>query len=320
VNPSGKGFIITKEEAEAMLADDRRNADVVRPFLNGAELNASTSGTGDRFVIDFQDWPKERARSYRLPWKRVEETVAPQRAAERLQVHESDFWKFEDKRPDLREQLAKIDRAIVFSEVSKYFSFAFAPSNFVFSPSLRVVPTADALVFGTLQSTIHMAWAHEYQYTLKGDPRYSIGACFRTYPFAICDEQQGAMIRDVAEKYHSMRAELMRKYDLGLRTLYDSFHDSSASTCQALRDLQVKLDLLLASAYGWGDLDMNYGFFETKQGTRYTFGSATRKTVLARLLQLNHDRYNEEVRLGLHEKKKPKGKRVVEPSTRGLFD
>jgi hypothetical protein len=63
----------------------------------------------------------------------------------------------------------------------------------------------------------------------------------------------------------------------------------------------------LAAACGWDDLDLGHGFHETPQGTRFTLSEAARREVLARLLRLNHERYEEEVRAGLHEKKKAGG-------------
>lgn len=64
------------------------------------------------------------------------------------------------------------------------------------------------------------------------------------------------------------------------------------------------MDRAVAAAYGWTDLDLGHGFHVTKQGLRFTIGEAARREVLARLLKLNHERYAEEVRQGLHEKKK----------------
>ena len=52
--------------------------------------------------------------------------------------------------------------------------------------------------------------------------------------------------------------------------------------------------------------DLSHGFHETKQGVRYTISEPARREVLSRLLKLNHERYAEEVKQGLHEKKKPK--------------
>ncbi len=70
----------------------------------------------------------------------------------------------------------------------------------------------------------------------------------------------------------------------------------------------VKLAIAITTTYGWQDLALGHGFHETAQGLRYTISEPARREVLARLLQLNHQRYEEEVKLGLHEKKK-KGKR-----------
>jgi hypothetical protein len=64
----------------------------------------------------------------------------------------------------------------------------------------------------------------------------------------------------------------------------------------------VALDRALAAAYEWIDLDLGHGFHETKQGVRFTISERARQEVLARLLALNHERYREEVRRGLHER------------------
>lgn len=48
-----------------------------------------------------------------------------------------------------------------------------------------------------------------------------------------------------------------------------------------------------------------HGFHGMGQGTRcYAIGGEARRQVLARLLALNHGRYAEEARAGLHKKKK----------------
>ena len=57
------------------------------------------------------------------------------------------------------------------------------------------------------------------------------------------------------------------------------------------------------------DEGLNHDFHETKQGLRYTISEPIRREILDRLLQLNFDRYAEEVALGLHDKKKGKSKK-----------
>ena len=66
------------------------------------------------------------------------------------------------------------------------------------------------------------------------------------------------------------------------------------------------MDQAVADAYGWTDLNLGHDFHETKQGLRYTISEPARREVLQRLLYLTHERYAEEVKQGLHEKKKAK--------------
>ena len=54
------------------------------------------------------------------------------------------------------------------------------------------------------------------------------------------------------------------------------------------------------AAYGWTDLELDHGFHETRQGIRFTISEPARREVLQRLLKLNHERYAEEVKQGLH--------------------
>jgi hypothetical protein len=100
----------------------------------------------------------------------------------------------------------------------------------------------------------------------------------------------------------------------GLTKIYNRFHerDEQAEDIARLRKLHVEMDQAVAAAYGWSDLDLGHGFHETKQGVRYTVSESARRTLLDKLLELNHLRYAEEVKAGLHDKgaKKGKGKKV----------
>ena len=115
----------------------------------------------------------------------------------------------------------------------------------------------------------------------------------------------------------------------GLTKTYNRFHDpdETSADIQKLRDLHVEMDQAVAAAYGWTDLDLGHDFHETKQGVRFTISEPARRQVLQRLLKLNHERYAEEVKQGLHDKKKSKAKKTdtlkkpkkSQPATRMLF-
>lgn len=52
---------------------------------------------------------------------------------------------------------------------------------------------------------------------------------------------------------------------------------------------------------------IEFDFHETTQGLRFNISASARRGVLGWLLVLNHQRYEEEVRLGLHSKGKKRG-------------
>jgi hypothetical protein len=96
----------------------------------------------------------------------------------------------------------------------------------------------------------------------------------------------------------------------GLTNVYNRFHDrgEKSEDIARLRALHMEMDQAVAAAYGWSDLHLGHGFHATKQGERYTLSEPARRTVLDRLLALNHQRYDDEVKAGLHEKGKKKAK------------
>ena len=86
-----------------------------------------------------------------------------------------------------------------------------------------------------------------------------------------------------------------------------------------LRELHREMDDAVLEAYGWHQDDSKWGkaiqlrhdFYEVdylpeNDRVRYTIHPEARKEVLKRLLQLNHERYAEEVAAGLHDKKSEK--------------
>jgi hypothetical protein len=113
----------------------------------------------------------------------------------------------------------------------------------------------------------------------------------------------------------------------GLTDIYNRFHEQTDTDedIVGLRELQVEMDEAVSSAYGWEDLNLEHGFHETKEGTRYTIGTQGRWDILDRLLALNFERYDEEVRKGLHgeEVKQKNRKHLKSKSENGgnkLFD
>ncbi len=56
----GMGFVLTPEEAQALIACNPRNKACLFPYLNGEDLNSRWDQSPSRWVINFHDWPLHR--------------------------------------------------------------------------------------------------------------------------------------------------------------------------------------------------------------------------------------------------------------------
>ncbi|MGE4029912.1 MAG: restriction endonuclease [Thermoleophilia bacterium] len=76
----GLGFVLSPEEASALIERDARNREVLFPYLTGQDLQSRPDQSPSRWVINFFDWTEERAREYEEPFAIVERLVRPERA------------------------------------------------------------------------------------------------------------------------------------------------------------------------------------------------------------------------------------------------
>ena len=320
--PLGMGFVLSQEEAEDLFSKNPKNEEVIFPYLNGMDLNSRPDQTASRWVIDFRDIPLNRAscdpgyqgpvaEDYLESFKIVLEKVFPERTRRKdngdymLRKPLPDrWWQHAEKRSSLYARIKNMGRVLIRSRVSNINSMVFVPSGWVYSEATVVFSRSDAAIFAVLQSCFHTEWIYKYASSMRSDVRYTPTDCLDTFSFP----RALSKLEDAGKKYHKFRSQLMLRHQEGLTKTYNRFHnpDETADDIQTLRDLHVAMDRAVADAYGWSDLDLGHGFHETKQGLRFTLSEPARRDVLARLLRLNHERYAEEVRQGLHAKKTPK--------------
>jgi hypothetical protein len=327
---NGEGFIITEGERAVIVAEDSSNASVLFPYVNAKIFNSMPVIEASSWAINFGTRDIEEASEFHAPFSIVTKSVKPSRDLLTKQVHEECYWLYWDKREGFFESVNGKSRLLVCPITTKHLSFRFFPTHWVFSHALKLFDIQDFARFGVLQSTIHESWARQYSSRLKDDLRYSTSDAFDTFGWpAVVDNH----LENLSEKYYLFRENLMKNRSEGLTAIYNRFHSLSdnGDDINEFRNLQMQLDLAVASAYDWQDLDLGHGFHETKQGNRFTISETARRTVLDRLLALNHQRHAEEVASGLHEKKKTKtyssrGKRghkkaTIDPNIMpGLFD
>jgi hypothetical protein len=319
----GMGFVLTPEEAKALIDKKPKNQEVLFPYLNGQDLNTNPDQSPSRWVINFFDYPldaehdnpkKPKGAPYAVDYpdclEIVERLVKPERT--RLKPNgefalrkplPQKWWIYADKRPALYEAIANMERVLVTAAVSPTTAFHFEPTEIVFAHKLIIFAFEKSEYLTVLQSNIHREWAYKYSSTLGGSTlNYSPSDCFETFPFPTST----ASLEDIGKRYYQHRHKIMKDRQEGLTKTYNRFHDPDETDrdIQQLRELHIEMDVAVAKAYGWEDLNLDHSFHDTKQGLRFTISEAARREILDRLLLLNHQRYQQEVEAGLHNKKK----------------
>ena len=304
----GRGFELTAEERAEMLAVDPSCAEVIFPLFNGQDLNAMPRLEPYRWVIYFRDWPEEKARQYGAAFHRVEELVKPYRDSLTGQIHQDCYWKFWDLRPQLIPELDVRTTVLASAINSKYVSFRRVPTGNVYNKKTKLYFIDAWWEFAVLQSGFHQEWAFWTCGTLGASTiNYSTSVAFETWPMPTVDKHAQASLEKLGEEYHALREQILLQNELGLTKLYNSFHDPSDddSRIESMRSLHREIDIAVARAYGWDDLDLEHGFHEVpylpeSDRIRFTISGRVRLEVLRCLSELNHQRYEEEVAQGLH--------------------
>jgi hypothetical protein len=314
---SGMGFVLEPAEARKLMEANPQNADVLSEFLNGEDLNSRWDQSPSRWVINFRGWSIDEARKYPDCFDIIERLVKPEREGNNRESRRRYWWRFGEWAPDLNATISGRLRVLVIAETTKYCVFTPCRTDMVFSHMTKVIVSDLWSEFAVLSSSLHEAWARQYSSTLETRLKYSPSDCFDTYPFP----GKLAALESIGDRYHAHRQGTMGTRREGLTATYNRFHSQHevSHDIATLRALHVEMDHAVAAAYGWTDLDLGHGFHETKQGIRYTISEAARRTVLDRLLALNHERYAAEQSASSAAPRHKAKARKRRPKQAGLF-
>lgn len=330
----GGGFVLEEEDAKLLLNADAKNADVIFPYVNGDDLNSDPRQRPSRWVVNFWDWPEERARKYKEPWAWIEERVKPER---QRRDENGDFvlrrplperwWQYGDKRPALyhaigrghafeqhpegwRSDAKPLPEVLATSFVGKYFGPSVVPNNAVFSHACAVFAVSRPHAFAALlNSSIGQAWVWQQSSRHETRLRFAPSDAIETMPFP----KELDVLDPLGEAYLKARRKVMGDEGIGFTKLYNRFHTDTERDprVEGLRALQHEMDAAVACAYGWDDLALEHDFHEVpylpeNDRVRFTISETARIEVLRRLSELNRQRYEEEVAQGLHSDAAPR--------------
>ncbi len=257
--PFNEGFLLSSDEAAAMVKADPRNREVIFPYMIGRDL--LEAGGPTRWIIDFGQRDTFSARAYSLPFERVKECVMPDVLAhaekEKAATGKENtrwtrlakrWWQFRDYQPGTMAAIARVSRYVACSRITKRPIFEFVSRDVHPDNALVVFPFADDYSFGILQSATHFDWFKARCSTLEGRFRYTSDTVFDSFPWP--QSPTGEQIKQVAMLALALRVlrhQIMAKFSHSLRDLYRILEEPGANP---LRDAHARLDGAVRAAYG----------------------------------------------------------------------
>jgi hypothetical protein len=297
----GSGFTFDDAEAQKgnatslavmkqLIGENPRNAERIKAYLGGEEINNHPEHRHHRYVIDFEEFPLRRdhdlstwaamneasrvnclregvvPRDYNEPvaedWPEllaiVESLVRPERQKKgpnaEYKDHEKMWWRFQRVRTEMYRQIDRYQRFLAISRVSPMMSFAQLSIGPIISDSCAVITIEGTAAFATIQSRVHEVWARLLSSSLEDRLRYTPTDCFQTFPMPV-GFRTDARLEDIADRYLDHRAALMKDKQQGLTATYNRFHNplDNEDDIVTLRRLHAEMDDAVLRAYSWND-------------------------------------------------------------------
>lgn len=296
---NSKGLALVLGQSSPWRAALERDASgFLREYVSGEDIAGSALLDELRCVVDCTSLDSLDADG--LPQvliRFLEEVVHPCRMASALKGYPElieKWWLFLRPRPEAYARLRRQDACFVMPKVTKYVVALEAPTVWAFTNKVIVIEKDRPDLGVILNSAFFGLWIEEYSGTLGETLSVNMGAAVSTFSLP------GYGVTEGEARYARMQAELRRHHSEmggGVTAYLNALHikDSSESNVDIARGLARDADRAVAQAYGWDDLELDHGFFDTKWGPRYTVGPIVREEILDRLLELNHQRHAEEL-------------------------
>lgn len=306
----GDGFKLSYEEGLQLIKSEPASRVLIKQLLGGTDLTTEYNQYPSRLVIDPEQRTESEMKSFPLVYGRLKEQVFPSRSIIKDVAKKKYWWRFAGTSKALYDSIKTLETCLVSSRVTKHVMFELLPTNssygpLVFDESVVVVSFSDFFHFGCLHSAFHNLWVMRWGSMMGTTQRYTPTEVLETFPFPC---SQSSLLENISKEYQQRRKGILNELKVGLTEFYNLVHspEEDRDLFVQFRKLQTDLDVAVSDSYGWDDLELEHGFHETKHGIRFIVSESTQREVLQRLLKLNHERYEEEVAQGLHDKKKKK--------------
>jgi hypothetical protein len=138
----GRGFVLSRDEMNSLVARNRECATLIHPLRHGKDI---TDIPRDVYVIDTFGWDEAGLRT-RVPeiYQRLRDTVFSQRQVNRDERLRRQWWLFRGSNAQVRSALTTIPRYIATPETARHRIFQFLETSVCAEHKLVTIGSADA--------------------------------------------------------------------------------------------------------------------------------------------------------------------------------
>ncbi len=209
----GGHLVLSENDKNDLLIDEPKSDKWIKPFWGADEFLYSKP----RYCLWLKDIQPNELKELKIIQSRIEKVKQNRLKSPTPSVRE--FSKYptlftQDRQP----KTTYLAIPEVSSENRIYIPIGFLKSDIICSNKLQIIPNATLLIYGVLQSIMHMVWTKHVCGRLESRISYS-PAVYNNYPFPENpNEKQIKIIEEKAQKILDIRAEFKNS---SLADLYD---------------------------------------------------------------------------------------------------
>jgi hypothetical protein len=299
-NSKGLAFVITTDNPWFDQLKGEPDS-LLRPYITGDDITSSALNRIERWALDIGDLSlDEIARRWPLAHRFIVEEVQPTRTVAALKSYKGlidRWWQFWNHRADLMRRIRGRQHFIGYSKNTKYPVGMLAPSGWIYTNKVLLIGMERDDLYAISLSTGFRAWLEKFSGGNLGETlSLSISESVAKYP---TPEQSVATAgMDAATQFNRLAIEFSATHGGGLTDVMNAIHspDNADTTIVELRRLLSVIDVEVAAAYDWNDVDVAYDFREFGGGStndkwRWALSPEVTSVLLNRLVALNHERF-----------------------------
>jgi hypothetical protein len=313
-NARGLAFVVDR-------ANPLTRFNVFRPYVSGEDLTQCDPRHPNRVVLDLTGWTADALDELPLEVRTfLHDVVAPTRSSVDLRSYKglSDrWWTFWNTREEGFQAVRRRDHLIAIPAVAKYTISVRMPAAWLYTNKVIVVDESRPDLHVLLLSQCFDLWAEKYGGTMGEGRVMKVGPVVRTFPCPTARASAG-----LADDWKAAVMDALDDFGPGLTGVFNAVHDPACAGPKVtfVRDCLARIHAESLRAFGWSDLSGELHHVILREGVRWSISTADRLHLHSRLLRLNRQRYAEEVAVGLHDKKKSRGRRKkTSPEARTLL-